>query len=457
MSIINKIIPRKIFDSNGYPALEIEVLLDNGISAKATAPKLPRFKELLRYYTTNRYGKVVLMPTMGKMYGEEVVSAIIKINESLAPEMESVNVNNLEGVDSKITILNGTKNRFNNAFNITLALSNAIAKVAALSSNLSLHEHLWEKCSKNREFELPVPLINIFDGGLHTNNNLICKSIMVVSKNTTTFKEAIRVGTEIFHNTKKVLHQKGYNSSVGDQGGYATVFGLDKNPNVVHWESLVTEALEIVMKGIKKAGYKPGTDVYLAINVDAENAFYADLSRYALTDSDNKLVEFNRKEIVSYFDIAAKKYPISFIGNCLGIDDNLGWHDLFVKLGEKIHISGNDILFNQADDKEKIQRYGVLNNVMISLDRVFTMSDILEKVHFARSHRLSSVICNGFGDDEDDVIADYAAACNISFLSVGGACRTEKMTKYNQLIRLEEEFSGKSVFRPKNLVNSFNN
>lgn len=448
MSKIKSITPRKIYDSNSYPTLEIEVCLDNGVVKRASAPKMYESNDLYRHYTVNQFGKTTLSALVGKSYDDAVIDAILKVRETFVPELVSLSAFNQDGIDAQLSSLNGRKNRFNTSLNVTLALSNAIVKAAAGCYNIPVHQYIQELFGKSKTVELPTPLISIFDGGINTNNNLNFQSIMILPRGAASFKESIRMGSEIFHTVKKVLRSKGYNTSIGENGGYAPIFCIKDNENAANWESIVTEAFDIIMQSITAAGYKEGKEVKIAINVDADYGFSDEKAQYGLTGADGKIVEFNRKEIVDFYVKLADNYPLAYIGNGLASDDRLGWHDLSGKLGDKMQIAGNNIFFNQGDESDKMARFGVGNNIIISLDRVNTLTDIFTKVNFANSHRYSSTITSGLGDTEDDIIADIAIGCGIPILSAGGVSRTEKTAKYNQVKRTEDIPGRTCVYKP---------
>lgn len=455
MPKIARIIPRKIYDSNSNPTIEVEVCLDGGASAVSAAPKsLYNTKEHIRHYTTNLYGKNVLGETIGEVYDNGVDKTIQSLEEEVIPEIVSLNlnVNNHEGVDSKLaTLRKEHKDRFNLIVNSSLAISNAIAKAAAKVNQMSLVKYIRELFSRDKYFEMPIPLINIFDGGIYTNNNLVFQSLMIVPVGANSFKESIRIGAEIFHIAKKVLHENGLSSSVGDHGGYASIFCLKDDSNVVNWESIIKEALDIILKSINTAGYKPGTDVLLAIDVAADSSFYDEWVKYGLTDSNDQQLEITQKEIISFYCKTAEKYPIILIEDALADNDEMGWIELSSKIGENTKIAGGDIFFNQDHDRERMVRADVANSVVISLDRIATLSEVFDIINFAKKHRLKSVIYNGLGDTEDVVIADLSVACNIELIKVGGFCRTERIAKYNQLLRIEEELGKSSNFNPHKL------
>ncbi len=450
MANIEKIILRKIYDSTSNPTIEAEVLLDNGICTNASAPKTFNIKEQQRYYDTNSFGKVVSLEPMRDYYNKAIGAAIEKVNELLIPEIKSMNINNQEGIDYEMLVLNGKKDLFNSIINTTFAISCAVAKAGALNNDKSLYEHIRSLFGKRRTYQMPIPLINIFDGGIFTNNNLNFQSIMVAPVKAASFKDALRMGAEVFHSAKKILHDKGMSASVGDQGGYAPVFCSHEDTNVGNWDSITIEALEIVVKSITLAGYKAGQDILIGINVNADSGFYSERTRYCFTDSEQKEIEISRKELQRFYENIAKKYPIVFMENCFAEDDPSGWQGLTGNFGEKIQVAGYDVAFGEGKDKEKMIRDGVMNNVVISTDRVPTLSELLKVVNFSENHRLRSLIRSGIGDTEDPVVADITIGCNIDLIHSGGFSRTERLAKHNQLLRIEEALGNNAVFHPKN-------
>ena len=455
MPKIAKIVPRKCYDSNSNPTIEIEVNLDNGISAMSIAQKsLFDTREYMRHYTTNYYGKNLLGEGINKFYEEGIDKTIEKLDEKVIPELISLNVYNQEGVDNKLsTLIKSNREGFNFAINTSLAISNAVVKAAAKANNISVFKCIRELFSRNKYYEIPVPMINIFDGGIFTNNNLIFQSIMIVPVGAKSFKESLRIGGEVFHANKKVLSANKLSSSIGDFGGYAPLFCLKDDPNVVNWEAIVTEALDLVMKSISDAGYKPGSDVLLSVNVAADSNFYDERFRYGLTNENNRQVEITRKEIISFYKDSAEKYPIILIEDGFAADDEVGWLELKNTCGNKLKVAGCEIFSNQGLelDMGKMAPADVSNGAVISLDRVSTLSELFDIVNFTKKNRLKSIISSGLGDNEDDIVSDISVGCNIEVIKAGGFCRTEKMAKYNQLLRIEEELGKDAYFYPHNL------
>ncbi|MGR3318713.1 MAG: phosphopyruvate hydratase [Candidatus Anammoxibacter sp.] len=455
MSKIVKIIARKIYDASSNPTVEIEVRSEGGASAVSSAPKsLYNPKEHIRYYSTNFYGKNILDVSIGEMYKEGVDKTIESLERIVIPEIVSNNVNNQAGIDSKLDTLIKLhhKEGFNSTVNATFAISSAVAKAAAQTNKMSLFKYIRGLFIKNRRFDMPIPMINIFDGGIYTNNNLVCQSLMIVPIGAKSFKESIRIGAEVFHTAKKVLHANKLSSSVGDHGGYAPIFGLNDDPNVVNWDSIIKEALDLIIKSIEEAGYKPGTDVSIAIDMAAGSSFYDEWFSYGLTGSDGKSVEIRQKEIIYFLSKTVEEYPVTFIGDGLADNDEKGWQELNKKIGKDVHVSGGGIFFNQDSDKENMFRGGVANSAMISLDRFATLSEVFEAINFAQRGRLNNVIYNGLGDTEDVIIADIAVGCNVDMIKAGGFCRTERIARYNQLLRIEEELGENTSFKPKRLA-----
>lgn len=458
MANIKEIIPRRIYDADGNPSIEVEVCLDNGICALSTAFKSRYDKtEYIKYFTPNYFGKDVIphsaVPdSLAKVYEDGIKDAIDGVNEFIAPAILATNINNQEGVDSALaTLRKAHRDTFNSVANTTLAVSCAIAAAGAKSNGMLPYRYIRELFSRNKLFELPVPLINIFDGGLFTNNNLIFQSLMIAPVGAKRFSESLRMGAEIFHCVKRVLGKKRLGTSVGSQGGYATVFCLGGDTRVTNWDTIVTEALELVILGITEAGYRPGQDVVLALDVDMESGFYSDKFPYGLTDSNNEQVEVRRKEIIHFYKNVVNAFPIALIENGFGDDDEIGWRELNGAIGDKVQMAGGDIIFGQDVDKERMATEKVVNCTVCALDRIGTLTELFEKIDFSKKYGFTSIICGGYGDTEDAIMADLAVGCNIGFMKAGGFCRTERVAKYNQLLRIEGELGKGASFYPPNL------
>lgn len=450
MANIDKVIPRKIYGANSYPTIEIEVCLDNGITARASSPaSLYDKKEHARTFSTNSFGKVVAPLNNGKDYDDRVNETIKSIKEEIVPGIVSKNANNQGGIDNILSDLNGTRNKFNSTVNSTLAISCAVAKAAAKSNNISLFKYIRELFSKEKIYRLPVPMINIFDGGVKTNNNLHFQALMIIPVMANSFKESITAGAKIFHTAKKVLGEFGLSSSVGDQGGYASIFYSGDEASIINWKSIVTVAIELIIKSISTAGYKAGTDVLLAIDADGDTSFFSEDGGYALTDKNEKQVRISRPDIANFYAELTKKYPIVLIEDCFAYEDGIAWFDLMESIGNKVQLAGDDIFFKQRHEREKMSRIGISNNVVVSLDRIITLSKVYDSAQFAKKYKYKSMIREGLESTEDPMMADLAVGCDIELIRGGGLCRTDRVAKYNQMLRIEEELGEDARFYAK--------
>jgi len=418
MSKITKITAREILDSRGNPTVEVDVILDNGILGRAAAPSGA---------STGSKEAVELRDNDKKRYlGKGVLKAVANVNEVIAPELIGKNPKKQKEIDYLMIKLDGTENKAKLGANAILGVSLAVAKAAAQDKRVSVFKYLGGKEARR----LPIPFFNILNGGKHADNNVDIQEFMIAPIGAKSFKEALRMAAETYHNLKAVLKLKGLNTAVGDEGGFA--------PNLSSNE----EALKIIITAIEKAGYRPGKDISIVLD-PAASEFYHD-GRYFLK-ADNK--RLSSEEMVKYYDGLILKYPIISIEDGLAEDDWDGWQIMTKELGEKFQLTGDDIFVtNPRILAEGIKR-GIANSVLIKLNQIGTLTETLETVELAKKAGYTCVFSHRSGETEDSFLADITVATNAGQLKTGAPARSERLAKYNQLLRIEEELGSKAIFR----------
>ena len=415
---IEKVIGREILDSRGNPTVEAEVYLADGTVGRGAAPSgasTGEFEALeLRDKDKSRY------------LGKGVTKAVENINTVINDCLFGIDASDIYAVDAAMIKADGTKDKSNLGANAILAVSIAAARAASLSLDIPLYRFLGG-VSGNR---LPVPMMNIINGGAHADNNVDFQEFMIMPVSAPTFKEAIRMGAEVFHALKSVLKAKGLNTAVGDEGGFA--------PNLASNE----DAIKTILEAIEKAGYKPGKDIKLAMDV-ASSEFYHD-GKYVLPGEGNR--EFTSKELVDFYDELCSKYPIISIEDGLDQDDWDGWDYLTKKLGNKVQLVGDDFFVtNTSRLKQGIEK-GVANSILIKVNQIGTLTETLEAIEMAQKANYTAVISHRSGESEDTTIADIAVATNAGQIKTGSASRTDRIAKYNQLLRIEDELNKQAVY-----------
>jgi len=424
MSEIIDIYAREILDSRGNPTVEVEVYLESGVMGRAAVPSGASTGERealeLRDGDKTRY------------LGKGVLQAVENVNETISEALIGWEASDQVGIDRKLLELDGTDFKSKLGANALLGVSMACAKAAAEEAGLPLYQYIGGSNAK----ELPLPMMNIINGGAHADNNVDIQEFMVMPAGALSFKEALRMGAEIFHALKKVLKGKGYNTAVGDEGGFA--------PNLKSNE----EALQVIMEAIKEAGYKPGDDVLLALDV-AASELYAD-GKYNLANEAQPLK--SAAELVAFYEDLVNRYPIVSIEDGMAENDWDGWKLLTDKLGKRIQIVGDDLFVtNTKILKEGINK-GIANSILIKVNQIGTLTETLEAIEMAKRAGYTAVVSHRSGETEDTTIADLAVATNAGQIKTGSLCRTDRVCKYNQLLRIEDElgetavFSGKEVF-----------
>jgi enolase len=412
---------REILDSRGNPTVEVDVLLEDGSFGRAAVPSGA---------STGAHEAVELRDTKEKRYmGKGTAGAVKNVNEKIAPKVIGMDTMAQEDIDRLMIELDGTPNKGKFGANAILGVSLAAAKAAAASACLPLYRYLGG-CNANI---LPVPMMNILNGGKHADNNVDFQEFMIMPVGAPNFAEALRMGAETFHTLKKVLKEKGYNTSVGDEGGFAP--SLKSNE----------EALEVVMEAIKKAGYKPGKDIAIALDPAANELFDGKTGKYSFFKSDPKN-KVSSDTMVEHWAKWVSRYPIISIEDGLAEDDWDGWKTMTNKLGGKIQIVGDDLFVTNTERLAKGIELGSANAILIKLNQIGTLTETFEAINMAKRAGWNAVISHRSGETEDSTIADLAVATGVGQIKTGSACRTDRICKYNQLLRIEEELGKASRY-----------
>lgn len=419
MSVITDIYAREILDSRGNPTVEVEVYLEDGAMGRAAVPSGA---------STGAFEAVELRDGDKSRYmGKGVLTAVENINEHIAPELEGWDVFDQVGIDKLMIELDGTPNKGKFGANAILGVSIAVAKAAADSLGLSLYEYVGGTNAKT----LPVPIMNIMNGGAHADNNVDIQEFMVMPVGATSFREALRWGAEIYHSLKSVLKSKGLATGVGDEGGFA--------PNLPTNE----DALKVIMEAIEKAGYKPGEQIKLALDVAANELFDEKTGKYALA-SEGK--EFTAAELVDYYAGLVEKYPIISIEDGLAEEDWSAWKLMVEKLGDKIQIVGDDLFVTNTERLSKGIKEKSANSILIKLNQIGTITETLDAIEMAKRAGFTTISSHRSGETADSTIADMAVAVNAGQIKTGAPARTDRVEKYNQLLRIEEQLGENAIY-----------
>lgn len=425
MSLITDIYAREVLDSRGNPTVEVEVWTELGAHGRALVPSGA---------STGAFEAVELRDGDKSRYlGKGVMNAVDNVNNIIADEIIGMDVYNQVGIDMTLIELDGTNNKGKLGANAILGVSLAVARAAADELGMPLFNYIGGVNAK----VLPVPMMNILNGGEHADNNVDIQEFMVMPVGAANFKEALRMGAEVFHSLKSVLKSKGLNTAVGDEGGFA--------PNLSSNE----EALKTIVEAIEKAGYKPGEDVYLALDVAATEMYDEEKKVYIL-EGENR--ELTVDEMIDYYVDLVEKYPIISIEDGLAEDDWDGWKKLTKKLGKEIQLVGDDLFVTNTERLEKGIDLGVSNSVLVKLNQIGTLTETLNTIEMAKIHGYTAVVSHRSGETEDTTIADLVVATNAGQIKTGAPSRTDRVAKYNQLLRIEDflsdtsEYSGKKAF-----------
>ncbi len=427
MSIIINIHARQIFDSRGNPTIEVDVITENGILGRAAVPSGA---------STGEHEAVELRDGGSDYMGKAVFKAVKNVNELIAEELIGYSVFEQNAIDQLMIDLDGTPNKAKFGANAILGVSLAVAKAAANEMNMPLYRYIGGVSANT----LPVPMMNIVNGGSHSDAPIAFQEFMIMPVGAKNFTEAIKMGSEIFHNLKKILHNRGLSTAVGDEGGFAPTFKGTE------------DALDTVLKAIDNAGYKAGKEILLALDC-AASEFYVD-GKYDYTKFEGKGAAIRTsEEQADYLAELSQKYPIISIEDGMDENDWSGWKYLNKKIGDKIQIVGDDLFVTNVELLQRGINEKSANSILIKLNQIGTLTETIAAVNMAKNAGYTSVISHRSGETEDTTIADLAVALNTGQIKTGSASRTDRIAKYNQLLRIEEELGDIAYFPQKNAFN----
>ncbi len=419
MSIIQQIHARQILDSRGNPTVEVDVVTETGSFGRAAVPSGA---------STGTHEAVELRDGDNKVYmGKGVLQAVTNVNTSIAEELVGFSVFEQNLIDKIMLELDGTPNKGKLGANAILGTSLAVAKAAAAESGQSLFRYIGGVNANT----LPVPMMNILNGGSHADNAIDFQEFMVMPVGADTFSESLRMGTEIFHHLKKVLSSKGLSTNVGDEGGFA--------PNIESNEA----AIEVVLTAIEKAGYKAGDDVFIAMDAASSEFYNRETGMYEFASTGKKL---SSEEMVDYWTEWANKYPIISIEDGMDEDDWDGWKGQTASIGDKVQLVGDDLFVTNVERLQNGIDNNIGNSILIKVNQIGSLTETIDAVNLARKNSYTSVMSHRSGETEDNTIADLAVALNTGQIKTGSASRSDRMAKYNQLLRIEEELGETAYF-----------
>jgi enolase len=417
MSEIIDVYAREVLDSRGNPTVEADVILESGVMGRAIVPSGA---------STGEREALELRDGGTRYLGKGVQKAVNNVVEIIGPAITGMDAAEQSTIDRSMIEMDGTENKGKLGANAMLAVSLAVAKAAAEEAGLPLYQYLGGPNAR----ELPVPMMNVLNGGAHADNNVDIQEFMIIPAGAPSCTEAIRMGAEVFHHLKSVLKKKGYNTAVGDEGGFA--------PNLKSNE----EAVQIILEAIEKAGYKPGVEVFLGIDA-AASEFYEN-GVYDLKGEGKKK---SSEEMTAFYEDWVKRYPIISIEDGMSERDWKGWKLLTDRLGNKVQIVGDDIFVTNTTIFRKGIAEGIGNSILIKLNQIGTLTETLDAIEMAKRAQYTAVVSHRSGESEDSTIADLAVATNAGQIKTGSMSRTDRIAKYNQLIRIEEELGDSAIFR----------
>ncbi len=425
MSYIEDVYAREVLDSRGNPTVEVEIHLEDGSMGRAIVPSGA---------STGAFEAVELRDNDPKRYlGKGVEKAVDHVNEEIAPEIIGMTIFDQVGLDRTLIELDGSENKGNLGANALLGVSLAAAHAAADSLGLPLFQYIGGVNAK----VLPVPMMNILNGGAHADNNMDIQEFLIMPVGAENFKEAVRMGAEIFHSLKAVLKADGHNTAVGDEGGFA--------PNLASNEA----AIELIVSAIKKAGYTPGEQVMIALDVAATELYDEKTGNYEFKGEG---ITRTPDELIDYYEMLVSKYPIISIEDGLSEEDWDNWKKLTDRLGSKIQIMGDDLFVTNTKRLEKGIKMGVANSILIKVNQIGTLTETLDAIEMAKKAGYTAIVSHRSGETEDVTIADIVVATNAGQIKTGAPSRTDRVAKYNQLMRIEElldysaEYAGTKAF-----------
>lgn len=419
MSLIASIFARQILDSRGNPTIEVDVITENGILGRAAVPSGA---------STGVHEAVELRDNDKSIYmGKGVLKAVNHVNTVIEEALVGMDVFEQKKIDYLLLELDGTENKSNLGANAILGTSLAVAKAAAQEASLSLYQYIGGVGAVT----MPVPMMNILNGGSHADNLIDIQEFMVMPFGAKSFSEGLRWGTEVFHHLKAVLKAKGMSTNVGDEGGFAPSLGSNE------------EAIQVVMEAIEKAGFKPGVDMYIALDAASSEFYNAEKGKYIFESTGE---ERSSAEMVEFWASWCDKYPIISIEDGLAEDDWDGWKLATEKLGSKVQLVGDDLFVTNTKRLQQGISKGIANSILVKVNQIGTLTETIEAVNLATRNGYTSVMSHRSGETEDNTIADLAVALNCGQIKTGSASRSDRMSKYNQLLRIEEELEDAAVY-----------
>jgi enolase len=424
MSAIVDIHARQILDSRGNPTIEVDVFCESGVSGRAAIPSGA---------STGIHEAVELRDNNKDEYlGKSVLKAVHNVNNVIKEEIVGYNVTDQGEIDQRMIELDGTPNKGRLGANAILGISLAVAKAASMETGQYLYRYIGGVNANT----LPIPMMNILNGGSHADNSIDFQEFMIMPVGADNFSHALRMGVEVFHTLKGVLKKKGHSTNVGDEGGFAPNLGSNE------------EAIQVVLEAIEKAGYKPGEDIYIALDPAASEYFIPEENVYHLKKSTGE--KLTPSQMVDFWADWAKKYPIISLEDGMAEDDWEGWKLITDKIGKKVQLVGDDLFVTNTERLLRGINAGVANSILIKVNQIGTLTETINAVNMAYTHAYTAVISHRSGETEDVTIADLAVALNTGMIKTGSACRSERIAKYNQLLRIEEKLGNAAIYPGKN-------
>ena len=424
MNKINNIHARQILDSRGNPTLEVDLTLDDGSFGRSAVPSGA---------STGEHEAIELRDNNKTFYGKSVIQAINNINKTIRRNLIGINISNINDIDQIMIDIDGTNNKSKLGANAILGVSMAAIHALAKSKEQNLFEYLHS----NNKYIMPTPMMNILNGGSHADNNVDIQEFMIFPIGANSFSHAIQMGSEIFHSLKSILKQKGLNTNVGDEGGFAP----DLRSNF--------EAIELLMEAVEMAGYKNKSEIAIALDVASSELYNKTKNKYELK-SENK--ELTSDEMIEYYIQLCNNYPILSIEDGLDENDWKGWSNLFKSLNDKVQLVGDDLTVTNPLRLKKAIDEKCMNAILIKLNQIGTVSETLKTIEIAKEAGMAAIISHRSGETEDTTIADFAVATSVGQIKTGSLCRTDRVAKYNQLLRIEEQLNDQCVYAGETLL-----
>jgi len=427
MSKIKSIVARQILDSRGNPTVEADVMLENGIMGRAAVPSGA---------STGTHEAAELRDGDASKYlGKGVLKAVANVNEKISSALVGQNIFGQNKIDALMNELDGTANKSKLGANAILAVSLASAKAGAQCAGMPLYRYVGGTNANT----LPIPLMNILNGGMHADNKIDIQEFMVVPVKADTFSDALRMGVEVFHHLKSVLKKNKHSTNVGDEGGFA--------PNLKSNQ----EAIEVVLKAIEAAGYKPGEDIFIALDAAATEFYSSEEKMYKIKRENHYGNKCNSQKMVAYWESWVKKYPIVSIEDGCAEDDWAGWKMMTQKLGNNIQIVGDDLFVTNVNRLQQGINNNTANSILVKVNQIGSLTETINAVNMAHRAGYTSVMSHRSGETEDNTIADLAVALNCGQIKTGSASRSDRISKYNQLLRIEQELGSNAIFNGRKM------